>query len=184
MGLIRARVLCVSTLLLISAVAARSESLHLHIRNFYQVNDHLWRGGQPTEDGIRELAANHVNVVLDLREAGQDTEAEKRLVESLGMKFVNVPLRSTRAPSGDEMRRILSLIVPDAAGRTFVHCLRGKDRTGTVIACYRVQHDGWPPRQALAEAERKGMSSVEFGMHSFILRFSPVDLPAPLATSK
>ena len=28
-------------------------------------------------------------------------------------------------------------------GPIFVHCRRGKDRTGTVIACYRIQHDGW-----------------------------------------
>jgi protein tyrosine/serine phosphatase len=65
-----------------------------------------------------------------------------------------------------------------------VHCWRGKDRTGTIIACYRIQHDGWSSRQALKEAEQRGLSHAEFGMRSFILKFSPLDLPAPFALNK
>jgi protein tyrosine/serine phosphatase len=171
-------------LLALAYTVRAAEPLHLHIRNFYEVNDHLLRGGQPTDAGIRELAANHVSMIIDLREPGVDTEAEKRLAESLGLKFQNVPLSSTRPPTFEELKRVLSLIVPDGAGKTFVHCLRGKDRTGTVIACYRIQHDGWRPEQALREAQEKGMSRVEFGMRSFIMRFTPIDLPAPLAAIK
>ncbi len=149
----------------------------IHVRNFAIVNDHLLRGGQPEPDGFRELAANHVTLILNLREPGPGSEAERRLVEQLGMRYINVPIPRTSAPSMDEIKRVLALITPDDNGKTFVHCLRGKDRTGTVIACYRIQHDGWSPQRAAAEARSMGMSHVELGMHAFILGFHPVDLP-------
>jgi hypothetical protein len=45
-----------------------------------------------------------------------------------------------------------------------------------VIACYRIQHDGWDNRRALAEARDYGMSHLEVAMQSFILHFTPLNL--------
>jgi tyrosine-protein phosphatase SIW14 len=122
----------------------------------------------------------HVLLDVDLREPGQPTEAERRLAEKLGIKYINVPLNGFGAPKPDEMKRILSLISADDAGTVFVHCRRGKDRTGTVIACYRIEHDGWDNEKAAAEADRYGMSRLERGMRAFVLKFKPIDLAPPL----
>lgn len=168
-------------LLSFAATATASDVTDLHIRNAGQVNDHLFRGGEPSAEGLQNLARMHVGLVIDLREAGNATESERRTVEALHMKYANIPLPPLSAPTAPEMKRILSLIVPDDNGTIFVHCRRGKDRTGTVIACYRIQHDGWTARRALAEANSYGMSHTEWGMRSFILKFSPIDLPGPLA---
>ena len=151
----------------------------IHIRNLGQVNDHILRGAQPEEQGLRELASNHVTMVIDLREPGAVVEAERRTVEGLGMRFIHVPLPAATAPSPQALARVLRLLTPDDNAKIFVHCLRGKDRTGTVIACYRIQHDGWPPHRALSEAQSYGMSHAELGMRSFILHFRPIDLPVP-----
>lgn len=151
----------------------------VHVRNFAAVNDHVFRGGQPEAEGFRELAKDHVTLVLNLREPGPGSEAERRLVEQLGMSYRNVPIPRTSAPTRDEIKQVLAILTPDDNGKVFVHCLRGKDRTGTVIACYRIQHDGWSPQRAAEEARRMGMSHVELGMHAFILSFRPVDLLAP-----
>jgi tyrosine-protein phosphatase SIW14 len=156
----------------------------IHIRNFGQVNEHLFRGAEPSVQGLRDLAKMHVLLDLDLREAGQATETERQEAEKLGIKYVNVPLRALRGPTPDEMKRILSLIYQDDTGKMFVHCWRGKDRTGTVIACYRIEHDGWDSRKAESEAIRYGMSWMQRGMRSFILAFKPIDLPPPLQAEK
>lgn len=159
--------------------ARAADESAIHIRNFSYVNDHVYRGGQPAPDGFQQLAAAKVSLVVDLREPSEGTEAERRLVQSLGMQYADVPLPRLSAPSPDQMKRVLSLLVPDDNGRVFVHCWRGKDRTGTVIACYRIQHDGWTPQRALQEASQNGLSGVEHSMRSFILQFQPEDLPAP-----
>lgn len=147
-----------------------------HVRNFDRVNDHLFRGGEPSLVGLQELGAMGVKIDLDLRESGEGTEAEKRGTEKLAMKYINVPLSAFSAPSKEQMERVLSIIL-SSSGTVFVHCRRGKDRTGTVVACYRIQHDGWDNRHALAEAKQHGMSFAERGMRVYILHFTPLTLP-------
>lgn len=157
-----------------------AQSKPSHIRNFAEVNDHLYRGGAPTSVGLQELAAMHVTTIIDLREPGEGTEFEKQGVKNLGIKYINIPFRPFSAPTPEQMDKVLSLLLRGDSERIFVHCRRGKDRTGTVVACYRMQHDGWDKRAALLEARRHGMSLTERGMRSFILEFTPVR-PSALA---
>ena len=115
----------------------------------------------------------HVSTVIDLREPGEGTDIEKSEAQALGMKYIAFPLRPFSAPSQEQMNQIMSLLLQRDSERVFVHCRRGKDRTGTVIACYRMQHDGWDKQHALSEAKKYGMSFTERGMRSFILHFTP-----------
>src|ERR1019366_8567503 len=46
----------------------------------------------------------------------------------------------------NQISRVLGLLAPPASP-VFMHCRRGADRTGTVIACYRITHDGWNNRR-------------------------------------
>jgi tyrosine-protein phosphatase SIW14 len=161
----------------LSGLCLAGEVKALHVRNFAEVNDHLYRGGVPSKIGLQELAAMHVTMVLDLREPGEGTDFEKQAVQLLGMKYVNVPLRPFSAPSQEQMDGLLSLLLHNDSERIFIHCRRGKDRTGTVVACYRMQHDHWDKRVALSEAIKHGMSFTERGMRSFILDFTPLQTP-------
>ncbi len=166
-----ALVLCLAPL-----AAAADNPAAEHVRNFGEVSDRLYRGGQPDQRALEELAARHVALVIDLRERSQQTNVEQQMVEALKMKYLNIPFRGFGAPSDDQVRRVLWLLVNGDTQKIFVHCWRGKDRTGTVIACYRIQHDGWDNKKALAEAHKYGMSITERGMRSYILHFSPVSL--------
>lgn len=144
-----------------------------HVRNFDKVNNQVYRGGEPTAVGLTELGAMGVKIDLDLREASDATKVEKQEAEKLGMKYVNIPMKPMSAPTDDQVERVIGLLVQTKAGPVFVHCRRGKDRTGTVIACYRIQHDGWSNNEALAEARKHGMSFTERGMQHYILHFKP-----------
>jgi tyrosine-protein phosphatase SIW14 len=162
---------------LVQAAAAQNPAA-AHVRNFGEVNDRLYRGGEPTQRALEELAALHVNLVIDLREPGAQTKLEQEMVEAQKMKYINVPMSAFHAPTADQIGRVLWLLVNGDTQKIFVHCWRGKDRTGTVVACYRIQHDGWDNHKALAEAHKYGMSFTERGMRSYILHFSPLPLSA------
>jgi protein tyrosine/serine phosphatase len=165
-------------LLLFSAISlcAAADLPVVHVRNFDKVNDYLYRGGEPSAVGIQELGAMGVKTIIDLRQAQEGTALEKALAEKLKLKYVNIPMGEFSAPSNAQMEQILGLL-SDNSGTLFVHCRRGKDRTGTVIACYRIQHDGWNNQRAFAEAKEHGMSSFERAMRSYILHFTPLTLP-------
>jgi protein-tyrosine phosphatase len=89
-------------------------------------------------------------------------------------------MRGMQVPSDAQMERALAVITDDAAGPVFVHCQRGADRTGVVLACYRVQHDGWGKKKALSEARKYGMSWYQIQLQYYVLRYDPRHLDADL----
>ena len=111
------------------------------IPNFHQVDASLYRGAQPAPREFRSLARLGIKTVLDLRDEQSHTRAEERLVKAAGMNYVSLPLNGMLAPTDQQISRALAVISDPANGPVFVHCRRGADRTGTVIACYRVAHD-------------------------------------------
>ena len=81
------------------------------------------------------------------------------------------PLPGLSAPENADVERVLALIA-SSPSPVFVHCEHGADRTGTIVACYRMRHDGWTAAQAMAEAQRHGISVFQFGMKRFIRGFT------------
>jgi protein-tyrosine phosphatase len=144
------------------------------INNFYQVDEHVYRGAQPASEGFKYLAKIGVKTVLDLRENGERSIGEARLVTSLSMQYVNVPMTALTPPTEAEITKILALLEDATAGPVFVHCMRGADRTGAVIAAYRIDHDHWENSRALKEAMSFGMSFFQWPRQNFILKFQPL----------
>ncbi len=149
------------------------------VPNLQVVNDHILRGGQPTAGGFQNLAERGVKTVVDLRWLNEhDIPHEKRTVEEDGMRFVSVPMKGIGAPTDEQVSEALGVLEDSRSWPVFVHCRRGSDRTGTVVACYRISHDHWTNRQALEEAKTYGLSRFERAMRSFIEHFQPA---VPLA---
>jgi tyrosine-protein phosphatase SIW14 len=151
------------------AFAADIQGVH----NFHQINDHVYRGAQPSTEGFESLAKMGVKTVIDLRESGSRADSEKRVVEKAGMHYINIPFSGYSAPSDKQMAQVLAMFEDPAAGPVFIHCRRGADRTGTVVACYRVLHDHWKNQEALTEAKNDGMSWTERAMQRYVLGYQP-----------
>ena len=142
------------------------------IKNMHAVNDHIYRGAQPDAEGFKALAKMGIKMVIDLRDKAVQADQEKLLVESLGMQYLSVPM-NMHAPTDDQIAKVLGVLNSNASGPVFIHCLGGKDRTGTAVACYRIAHDGWDNRKALAEARVHGLSMFDVGMRHYVMRFRP-----------
>ena len=143
------------------------------IQNFRQVDGQVYRGAQPTPDGFKYLSKLGVKVVLDLRESGKRSAGEERMVAADGMRYVSVPMSGLTAPTPDQTNEILTLLEDPASGPVFVHCRRGADRTGAVIAAYRIDREKWDNARALQEAMADGMSRFQFKRQAFIRAFQP-----------
>ena len=143
------------------------------IDNFDQLDAHVYRGGQPTTEGFHYLAKLGVKTIIDLREADSRSTAEELVVTGAGMKYVNVPMTGLTPPTGAEITRILDILEGPASGPVFVHCRRGADRTGAVIAAYHIEHDHWDNARALEDAKAHKMSFFQFPRQQYIRNFRP-----------
>ncbi len=150
------------------------------ISNLTAVDGHLWRGGAPSEEGYRNLAAAGVTTVVDLR-AEDGLGADARLVSELGMQLVSIPIRDGQAPSSDKVAQFLAA-TQEAGGTVFVHCGAGVGRTGTMVGAYLVDQGGLGTA-ALRRNLAVGPPSLEQLAFVFGLDQGDVDRPNPLLTA-
>lgn len=122
----------------------------LDVKNFGVVDERMLRGAQPKGQDYASLAAVGVTTVIDLRE---DAKAESRAnAESAGLTYVNIPMKgSGGTPTDEQVRRFIAAVDVVRDGRVYVHCAGGRHRTGSMIAIYRMTHQGWSVDQAYAE---------------------------------
>jgi len=121
------------------------------LANFGQVSPSLFRGGQPTTEGYRELKQMGFDTVISFRYEKGENSIEGRALEGLGMRFVNMPWHAWDKPTDEEVRQFFALLSADRHGKVFVHCQQGRDRTGAMVALYRIAVDHWCPASAVAE---------------------------------
>jgi protein tyrosine/serine phosphatase len=141
------------------------------VANFHQVDRSVYRGAQPTAEGLKNLAGMGVKTIIDLRHGKDHSDSEQKAAESLGMRYINVPMEGLTAPTDEQISKLLAVLDAADQGAVFVHCREGKDRTGAVVACYRIEHDHWSNGQALDEAKAYGMHSMQHPRENFILNF-------------
>jgi len=123
--------------------------------NLHRVTKTLYRGAQPTAAGIRELEAMGVKTIVNLRSMHSDRD----MLEGTGLGYVEIPCHAWHAEEEDVVA-FLKAISDDAKGPFFVHCQHGADRTGMMIAIYRVVCEGWSKDEAIDE-----MTKGDFGFH-------------------
>lgn len=117
-----------------------------------QVDQGLYRGGQPTTHGLRRLEAMGIRTVVCLRTT--DVNAHRRYGTS--MAYMRIPMSPWR-PRDADVIAFLKLATDPAHAPLFVHCERGCDRTGMMCAMYRVVVQDWSRDRAIAEMTRHGM---------------------------
>jgi protein tyrosine/serine phosphatase len=167
---------CVTALVITACLplAAAPVADRIHgISNFHVVNDQVYRGGQPSGEGFRNLAAAGFKTIVDLREDDERGKDEKKLVKALGMHYVNVPMKGMKTPSDKQISKALKALIEEKSAPVFIHCKRGADRTGVVLACYRMEHDNWDRQQALSEARELGMSWYQLPLIRYVQSYRP-----------
>jgi len=127
--------------------------------NFGQVTPKLARGGQPTAAGFRQLKAQGYGTVVKLN---TDTEGSDDEAQALGMAVIYVPMPLTMqlftGPTLEHVQAAVSAMKLDAGVGCYVHCEHGEDRTGLLVACYRV----WVQHWTKADSEKE---MLEHGFH-------------------
>jgi len=139
-----------------AADAGASQAAHPGIENFGVVEDGVYRGAQPDETGYRTLSELGVKCVLNLR----SDHDERAAVEAAGMTPREVPMGMIRGVNEDSVEQAVGLMSDPANRPIYVHCRLGQDRTGVVVATYRMAVDGWTLEEAESEMQAYGFNDI------------------------
>lgn len=141
---------------------------NVKIGNFGQMDERYYRGAQPNLDDYQTLKDLGVNTVIDLR--NDPTDYEKAKVESLGMKYVNIPMSGWRYPKDKYINEFKRLMNDPETGVMFVHCKAGIHRTGITAAIYRAENYGWDYDKAYKEMKNYNFSwwMVHYQLKAFV----------------
>ena len=153
---VRSYVVSLFAILLLSAAAqAKSNPAfpNVRIKNFGQMDERFYRGAEPKGlEDIRALKEIGINTVIDLQ--AEPEPAERAEVESLGMRYVNIPMVDKAYPRAEWVAAFMKTVDDPATGKFFVHCAGGRHRTGSMGAVYRFEKYGWNYEQVYAEMKQ------------------------------
>ena len=125
------------------------------VPNCHKVSDDLYRGAQPSEEGMRQLEKFGIKTVVNLRAFHSDRDELKDA--NFGSEHISV---KPWHPEDEDVVRFLKIVTDKNKTPVFVHCQYGADRTGTMCAIYRIAVQGWSKDDAIEE-----MTKGNFGFH-------------------
>lgn len=162
------------------ALAAADEKLVLPgVANFGRLNAHFYRGAQPQIAAYPSLKALGIDTVVRFSTGEEFIAGEREHVEALHMRFVSLPWRTADTPTVEQVAAFLSLVRDHPDWTFFVHCREGVDRTGVMVALYRIALDRWTVDRALAEMKA---FHYHFVFHPHLQRYVE-GFPAELSTA-
>lgn len=123
--------------------------------NLFIVSGELYRGAQPTTEGFKALEKMGIKTVINLRA----THSDEYLMVGIKLKYFHISFKSWH-PEDEDMVQFLKIVTDPTNQPVFVHCQYGSDRTGTMVALYRIVVQGWTKDEAIDEMLNGG-----FGFH-------------------
>lgn len=121
------------------------------VGNFGRVTENLYRGAQPSPEGFSQLKKLGIAVVVNFRDERGEQQKEQRAAEALGMRYVVIGWNARKEPTDAQVAEFLALVRENSQTKIFAHCHLGAERTGVMLATYRIAEDHWTAEQALAE---------------------------------
>jgi uncharacterized protein (TIGR01244 family) len=125
----------------------------MFLAKYARFGDDVFIGGQPTQKALRDLRAQGVTTVVNLR-SPQEMERqvnfdEAALVKELGMKYVYLPMRGTKdMPYAPEAVKQFAAAMKEADGKVLLHCTIAW-RASHLWAAYLIQERAVPVETAL-----------------------------------
>ena len=161
--------LCASALALAGAEPAKREEV-AGVPNFAVVSPVLSRGAQPTHEGFRALRERGIRTIVALRWGHDDDGA----LAGLGLNSYRLRAKQWHPETEDVVRAMKVILTPEYQP-VFVHCQAGKDRTGLVVAVYRILVDGWSVHDAIAERKAFGASDFWEENEMYLMRLGKAE---------
>jgi tyrosine-protein phosphatase SIW14 len=138
---------------------------HIRVPKLGSVTPWLLRGGQPSKPALLQLRDAGVRTVVNLRWSADALWEERQWILDTDMNYVVIPLTYLMPPTRAQINRFLDTLDDQSNHPIFVHCQHGVDRTGMMLAMWRIARHDWSAKEAYAEMRDLGFH--KFPMYHF-----------------
>lgn len=136
--------------------------LDVSVRNLYRVAPGIYRSAQPDREEFRLLSAAGLKSVLNLRAHHSDREK----INALPVQLFELPMNAGSLTPRDLFMALV--LLRDAPKPVLIHCWHGSDRTGAVVAAWRIVFQKQDVETALKE-----LMDPRYGHHRLLYRNIP-----------
>ncbi len=144
--------------------------INAELENFYKVSDKLYRSEQPDKDAFQQLQSMGIYSVLNLRKHHSDrNEARKTKIKLHHLRL------SARKLTQEQIFQALK-IIQQSDSPILIHCWHGSDRTGAVIAAYRMVFQNWSAAQAIDEFKNGGYGYHDWAFPNLVVLLENLDV--------
>lgn len=150
------------TLIALLLTSCASDRIEHGIPNLKLIENGIWRGGQPNNEGWAYLSSLGVrkSIKLNPNKEGLDSGA---ISNNISVVYVPIDLldQTLFKPSKTNVQFAVLSITNSG---TYIHCVHGRDRTGLIVGVYRVEIEGWTKNKAYKEMKDDGFRPILFGL--------------------
>ena len=149
------RIVAVAAVLLLLASCGHVQSASKQeTSRIVKVDEGIYRG--PRLDDLSELQSLKIRMILNLEDNPEAVRKESETAKQLGIVTISIPMSEILRPKPADLLQAVKILEDRGPDAIYVHCLHGRDRTGFVVAAYRIIHYGWPMEKAYQEAVDNG----------------------------
>lgn len=136
--------------------------------NLYKVDTDVYRSEQPKGKGMHQLDSIGIKTLLNLRQSRRDKAKETSL------SLVRIPMNAWKLSYADMVTGIKA--IAQAKKPVLVHCKYGSDRTGCIIAAYRISKCNWTKEEAIKELREGGFGFHEKNYPNILMLLGTLDI--------
>jgi protein tyrosine/serine phosphatase len=146
-------------------ISARAE-----LQRLVKVDKGVYRADQPdTLMDYEILQELHVKTIINLRDEPDNILNEQEVATNMGFLFHSFPMNALKYPDEAQVNKILAELSNPELQPVFIHCKAGKDRTGLIMALYRIQKQGWTRQQAAREMLDLGFTPALYPLTKYFI---------------
>lgn len=151
------------------------------VPNLYKVSEGLYRGAQPSAEGLRQLEKLGIKTVVNLRFILSD----RGKIKGTGLDYEHINMTTLHVADKDVIR-FLRIVTNPQRVPIFVHCQRGVERTGTMCAVYRIVVEGWSKEEAIEEMTKGGFAcrNVQKNLVNYLCKLDINDIECRAGLNK